>query len=182
MEKLRELFAGYSDAPPLCFVLMGDFLSSAAAAQGTATPADELRRRFRALAELIREFPALVQHSKFVFVPGSFRFLSRFLGQIRLALDTSSIFEVFHSRVFVPEPGLFNLCRHHVLSLADGVSMLLMMLKMLLMLLLIHLALKTSSILEEFHGRVFVLEPGLFNLCRHHVLSLAVGVSMSLMM
>ena len=66
MDKLRVLFAGYCEMPPVCFVLMGNFLSSA---QGTGSP-DTLRKLFKALGDMIREFPNLVEQSRFIFVPG----------------------------------------------------------------------------------------------------------------
>ncbi|PSN37360.1 DNA polymerase epsilon subunit 2 [Blattella germanica] len=66
MEKLRVLFAGYADFPPVAFVFMGNFLSSQ---QGSAHAAT-LRLRFKALGDLIAQFPELVDKSKFVFIPG----------------------------------------------------------------------------------------------------------------
>lgn len=84
MEKLRVMFAGFCEEPPICFVLMGNFLSGGCRTGTTtstnsggttsttsnASPPAQLRKHFRQLAELIREFPALVEQSKFVFVPG----------------------------------------------------------------------------------------------------------------
>lgn len=66
MEKLRILFAGYCEDPPICFVLMGNFLSGTA----TTTTSSFLRQLFKSLAEMIREFPNLVENTRFVFVPG----------------------------------------------------------------------------------------------------------------
>lgn len=67
LEKLRVLFSGYCEVPPIAFVLMGNFLS--ADSQGT-TSHRELRKLFKALAEMIREFPNLLENSRFIFVPG----------------------------------------------------------------------------------------------------------------
>ncbi|XP_046460207.1 DNA polymerase epsilon subunit 2-like [Daphnia pulex] len=66
MEKLRILFAGYCEDPPICFVLMGNFLS------GTTcnTSSGHLRQLFKSLAEMIKEFPNLVEQTRFIFVPG----------------------------------------------------------------------------------------------------------------
>lgn len=65
LEKLRILFSGYCEVPPVAFVLMGNFLSS----QGKNSPR-ELRKLFKALADLIKEFQNLVENSRFIFVPG----------------------------------------------------------------------------------------------------------------
>ena len=65
-DKLRVLFAGYSEVPPVCFILMGNFLSTSQ----SAVSADQLRKHLRLLAEMIREFPNLANQSHFIFVPG----------------------------------------------------------------------------------------------------------------
>ena len=66
MEKLSVLFSGYSEEPPIAFVLMGNF---------SATPYGPLRyqkmkEKFTALGDLILQFPTLIENSQFVFVPG----------------------------------------------------------------------------------------------------------------
>ncbi|XP_025103951.1 DNA polymerase epsilon subunit 2-like isoform X1 [Pomacea canaliculata] len=66
MEKLRELFSGYSDFPPLAFILCGHFLSCPAG----QSHIKELKEGFRTLSEIITEFPPLLSSSKFIFVPG----------------------------------------------------------------------------------------------------------------
>jgi len=66
MEKLRALFAGYADYPPVAFVFMGNFLSS----QKGSSHAANLRTGFKALGELIAQFSELTEKSKFIFVPG----------------------------------------------------------------------------------------------------------------
>jgi len=66
-EKLRILFAGYCEVPPICFILMGNFLSGS---QGTTSSSSSLRKLFRALGDMIREFPNLAEKSQFIFVPG----------------------------------------------------------------------------------------------------------------
>lgn len=67
MEKLRILFAGYCEDPPICFVLMGDFLSGTTS---SSTSSGHLRQLFKSLAEMIKDFPTLVEQTQFVFVPG----------------------------------------------------------------------------------------------------------------
>ncbi|XP_023230098.1 DNA polymerase epsilon subunit 2-like [Centruroides sculpturatus] len=66
MQKLRVLFAGYSEMPPTCFVFMGNFLSTHAGYSHFQTTKDG----FKKLASLISEFPRLVENSYFVFIPG----------------------------------------------------------------------------------------------------------------
>ena len=66
MDKLATLFRGYSDDPPTAFVLMGNFSS---------TPYGPLRNQklkesFKALADLILQFPSVVDKSQFFFIPG----------------------------------------------------------------------------------------------------------------
>jgi len=48
---------------------MGNFLSGASKPGGLSPPAT-LRKLFKQLADLIKEFSPLVVHSKFIFVPG----------------------------------------------------------------------------------------------------------------
>nr|CAD7430037.1 unnamed protein product [Timema monikensis] len=66
MEKLRQLFQGYSEFPPVAFVLMGNFLSS----QHGSFHSSLLKTHLRALADLILQFPEIVDKSKFVLIPG----------------------------------------------------------------------------------------------------------------
>ena len=66
MEKLSVLFTGYSDDPPTAFVFMGNFSS---------TPYGPLRyqkikERFNSLGDLMLQFPALIEKSHFLFIPG----------------------------------------------------------------------------------------------------------------
>ncbi|XP_069698977.1 DNA polymerase epsilon subunit 2 [Periplaneta americana] len=68
MEKLRVLFAGYTDFPPIAFVFMGNFLS----AQQGSSHVSVLKNGFKALAQLIVQFPELVERSRFIFIPGPF--------------------------------------------------------------------------------------------------------------
>lgn len=68
MEKLKELFTGYSAFPPTAFILIGNFMSRPF---GHAT--DDMRvfkDHFDALAKLISTFPTLRKGSRFIFVPG----------------------------------------------------------------------------------------------------------------
>uniref|UniRef100_A0A1E1X5R8 DNA polymerase epsilon subunit n=1 Tax=Amblyomma aureolatum TaxID=187763 RepID=A0A1E1X5R8_9ACAR len=67
LSRLRVLFAGFAQGPPACFVLAGNFLSHSAGLQRDRLL---LREGFRALADMLAEFPLLVKHSRFIFVPG----------------------------------------------------------------------------------------------------------------
>ena len=66
MDKLATLFRGYSDDPPTAFVLMGNFSS---APYGPLRN-QELKETFKALADLILQFPSVVDKSQFFFIPG----------------------------------------------------------------------------------------------------------------
>ena len=66
MAKLRAMFTGYSTMAPAMFVLCGNFTSEPYGPKHYNT----LRESFQALASLIVEFPSLLEHSRFVFVPG----------------------------------------------------------------------------------------------------------------
>lgn len=66
LEKLKVLFQGYSDTPPVMFILMGNFLSEPHGVQSAVV----LKDCFKTLADLIADFPPLVLNSKFVIVPG----------------------------------------------------------------------------------------------------------------
>jgi len=66
VEKLRILFSGYAESPPVLFILMGNFLSEPHGVQSAIV----LKDCFKTLADLISEFPALMQSSKFVIIPG----------------------------------------------------------------------------------------------------------------
>ncbi|CAH1792739.1 unnamed protein product [Owenia fusiformis] len=65
-EKLRTLFTGFSESPPTCFVFSGNFSSTPYG----STHIKEMKDNFDTLANLILEFPSLVEHSKFIFIPG----------------------------------------------------------------------------------------------------------------
>ena len=66
MEKLTTLFAGYSDAPPTAFVLMGNFSATPYGPQRN----QRLKASFKSLADLILQYPSLTERSQFFFIPG----------------------------------------------------------------------------------------------------------------
>ena len=71
MEKLRVLLTGYAmmEPPPAAFVLMGNFFTRPSGNSG-GLDRQAASRCFADLAALINEFPALVEESEFVLVPG----------------------------------------------------------------------------------------------------------------
>ena len=69
LEKLREMFEGFSGMPQLpLFVLIGDFTSRPVSFGKDGV--QQLLGHFRNLANLIAEFPLLAEEGRFVFVPG----------------------------------------------------------------------------------------------------------------
>ncbi|XP_046401886.1 DNA polymerase epsilon subunit 2 isoform X1 [Ischnura elegans] len=66
LQKLKVLFRGYSHFPPIAFVLMGNFLST----QHRSTYAHTLKSCLKDLADIIVEYPPILQNSRFIFVPG----------------------------------------------------------------------------------------------------------------
>lgn len=68
LKKFKTLLSGYSEGPPVAFVLCGHFLSSPSNTESV----QKLKDGFKKVAEMIQEFPLIHQNSKFVLVPGPF--------------------------------------------------------------------------------------------------------------
>ena len=66
MTKLRILFGGYAELPPALFVLCGNFCSKPYGSNYLS----KMKELFQDLANLIAEFPPLLESSRFIFVPG----------------------------------------------------------------------------------------------------------------
>ncbi|KAG1952316.1 DNA polymerase epsilon subunit [Pimephales promelas] len=66
LEKIHTMFSGYSAMPPTCFIFCGNFSSAPYGRNQLQT----LKDSFKALADLICEFPSIHNSSRFVFVPG----------------------------------------------------------------------------------------------------------------
>ncbi|XP_063977323.1 DNA polymerase epsilon subunit 2 [Diachasmimorpha longicaudata] len=66
LEKFRVILEGYSEAPPIAFIICGHFLSC----PPNVTSGKKLQEGFRQLSELIESYPDIKNTSKFVFVPG----------------------------------------------------------------------------------------------------------------
>ncbi|XP_074103933.1 DNA polymerase epsilon subunit 2 [Cotesia typhae] len=66
VDKLHVIMEGYSEDPPVAFVLCGHFLSS----PPSYSSAQKLKEGFRNLSQMIKQYPDIHKYSKFVFVPG----------------------------------------------------------------------------------------------------------------
>lgn len=66
LDKFKTILEGYTDYPPVAFVLCGNFLSFPT----NITSAQALITGFKCLADLIARYTNLKESSKFVFVPG----------------------------------------------------------------------------------------------------------------
>lgn len=66
MGKLKTLFSGYNDFPPIAIVLMGEFLSNPYGHEHSI----QLRTALTNLADIIHQFKKLLENTKFIFVPG----------------------------------------------------------------------------------------------------------------
>ncbi|XP_016398761.1 DNA polymerase epsilon subunit 2-like [Sinocyclocheilus rhinocerous] len=66
LEKIQTMFSGYSAMPPTCFIFCGNFSSAPYGRHQLRT----LKESFKALADLICEYPSIHNSSRFVFVPG----------------------------------------------------------------------------------------------------------------
>lgn len=80
--KLKALFEGFKEAPPFCFIFMGNFVSSPAVFYGSDKrkygrmlylygQASHSVEYFDILADLIAEHETILERSQFVFIPGA---------------------------------------------------------------------------------------------------------------
>ncbi|KZC06691.1 DNA polymerase epsilon subunit 2 [Dufourea novaeangliae] len=79
LHKFDTMLKGYSEYPPIAFVLCGHFLSFPA----NITSTQKLKKGLKDLADIITQYPEIKQSSKFIFVPapddvGSPKILPRF--------------------------------------------------------------------------------------------------------
>lgn len=74
LDALRKIFSSYNDLAlhdrPQSFVLIGNFTSKAIINGGGRAGSIEYKEYFDSLAVVLSDFPALLQHSTFIFVPG----------------------------------------------------------------------------------------------------------------
>ncbi|XP_076749484.1 DNA polymerase epsilon subunit 2 [Xylocopa sonorina] len=67
LRKFKVMLEGYSEYPPIAFVLCGHFLSSPT----NISSAQKLKEGFKSLANIITQYPEIKENSKFIFVPAS---------------------------------------------------------------------------------------------------------------
>lgn len=65
LQKFKTMLEGYSECPPIAFVLCGRFLSF----PPNVTSAQKMKEGLKGLADLITQYPAIKDTSKFIFVP-----------------------------------------------------------------------------------------------------------------
>ena len=74
LQALRKLLGSYVAGPinalPLVFVVIGNFVQSAAMAGGASGGSIEYKEYFDSLASTLSEYPTILQNAIFVFVPG----------------------------------------------------------------------------------------------------------------
>jgi len=64
--RLKTLFKVYESGPPVAIVLMGNFLSILPGAQY----ASRLKTAMKDFAEMLQQYPYILQNCHFVFIPG----------------------------------------------------------------------------------------------------------------
>lgn len=95
---LRKLFQTCSSDPPLLFLLVGNFASTALFPNTESTL--KYKEGFDELASILEEFPALTRSSGFVFVPGSNdAWAGTFAGGASSVLPQKCVPELFTSRI-----------------------------------------------------------------------------------
>ncbi|KAJ5291144.1 hypothetical protein N7478_000395 [Penicillium angulare] len=104
LDALRKVFNTYNDLAlvdrPQTFVLMGNFVQTAIINGGGRAGSIEYKEHFDSLAIVLAEFPALLQHSTFVFVPGDHDpWASAFSAGAASTIPRHPIPELFTSRI-----------------------------------------------------------------------------------
>ncbi|KAF9887578.1 DNA-directed DNA polymerase epsilon, subunit B [Aspergillus nanangensis] len=103
-DALRKLFGLYNhlslDERPIVFILIGNFVQKAVINGGGQAGSIEYKEHFDALAVVLSEFPSLLQHSSFVFVPGdNDPWASAFSAGAASPIPRQGVPELFTSRV-----------------------------------------------------------------------------------
>lgn len=101
---LKKVLLSYAAEPegdcPMVFVLMGNFVKNAVMARGGSGGSIEYKEYFDELASTLSDFPALLQLSTFVFVPGdNDGWASSFSAGAATCLPRKSIPQLFTSRI-----------------------------------------------------------------------------------
>ncbi|KAJ5953395.1 DNA polymerase alpha/epsilon subunit B [Penicillium verhagenii] len=104
LDALRKVFSTYNDLAladrPQTFVLIGNFVQKAIINGGGRAGSIEYKEHFDSLAVVLSEFPALLQHSSFVFVPGdNDPWASAFSAGAASTIPRQPIPELFTSRI-----------------------------------------------------------------------------------
>ncbi|KAK0862254.1 DNA-directed DNA polymerase epsilon, subunit B [Friedmanniomyces endolithicus] len=98
---LHMVLAQYAAAPhpPLAFILLGNFCSQPALA-GASTGSIEYKELFNSLAAVLRDYPSLLLHSTWIFVPGdNDPWASAFSAGASTVLPREAVPELLTSRV-----------------------------------------------------------------------------------
>ncbi|KAJ5142090.1 DNA polymerase alpha/epsilon subunit B [Penicillium atrosanguineum] len=104
LDALRKVFSSYNDLAlperPQTFVLIGNFSQKAIINGGGRAGSIEYKEYFDSLAVVLADFPALLQHSTFVFVPGdNDPWASAFSAGAASAIPRQPIPDLFTSRI-----------------------------------------------------------------------------------
>ncbi|KAJ1554511.1 DNA polymerase epsilon subunit 2, partial [Nowakowskiella sp. JEL0078] len=122
LAKLRILFEGYSNAIiPLAFIFFGNFTSgnSGCGAMGMK----KIQECFSTFADLICEFPSLLNHSQFIFIPGpSDPFVSEILPRPSIP---NRLTERIRSKVpnsrFLSNPARLKYCSQEIVLFREDI-------------------------------------------------------------
>lgn len=104
MDALRRVFSLYTESSlqdrPMVYVLIGNFVQKATVNGGGQGGSIEYKEYFDVLAQILSDFPTLLQRSTFVFVPGdNDPWSSTFSAGASTAIPRHSVPELFTSRV-----------------------------------------------------------------------------------
>ncbi|OKL55731.1 hypothetical protein UA08_09109 [Talaromyces atroroseus] len=103
-EALRSVFDTYSALPfeelPLAFLMIGNFIEKIGFGQGNGGNSIEYKECFDNLASVLSDFPALLTHTTFIFVPGdNDPWASTFSAGASTAIPRKAVPDLFTSRV-----------------------------------------------------------------------------------
>lgn len=104
LDALKKVFSTYNDLSlserPQAFVLIGNFVQRAIISGGGQAGSIEYKEYFDSLALVLSDFPALLQHSTFIFVPGdNDPWTSAFSAGAASTVPRQPIPDLFTSRV-----------------------------------------------------------------------------------
>jgi DNA polymerase epsilon subunit 2 len=104
LDALKSVFGSYNSLPlderPLTFILIGNFVRNAVINGSGQAGSVEYKEYFDSLAMVLSEFPSLLRHSTFVFVPGdNDPWASAFSAGAASTIPRRGIPELFTSRV-----------------------------------------------------------------------------------